>query len=1606
MKLFKLFLIVFLSMLIGGMQPVYAQTVVTAGNQVTDESNIVSGNAYLVYYVGNGNSGYMKDTGSAYTGKDDANPTESAVYYFTDTGSGTWTVKNYYTNNYWPVPPTTNGTSTTPSSTAGIYTLNFQSGGNLCPSAPDASSTTHSWNRSGSSVHLWSSGTANVNQFQIYEVDFSTATPFSDFTDKDLTVSSTAATSLTTGTWYVMSQRSRSSYVYEDASSHTLKHTQTSPSGYYAPDVANYFVRLVSGTDGKYYLQTGLGNYVGQITASTNVPTTALKQEQLTIDKIASTDGHFYVQSSTGGVILDANDFTQGDPATVVGWGTSAPTATDGNNDWAFYPVELVEAWAPTASEVYTINNTNTSRGAMIYYPSGSTTYVYSTGKGGTFDATDTNCQWVIYPIGSRQYYLYNVGAGKFAIPSGTASTASWIFSSDAVAVTLLRQSDGTYKIKTATTDTYAAVSNGYNGPIINYNDVGGNFTITLVDDADQSSAVATAVGKLADNQTALSAAPTGDNWYIIRIKTHGTYADKYVYPATSDITYSSTNYPLTFDHGANIRPAIDDVTYYTRIAKTDGGFNWQLPDGRYLYNPSDKFPVGTTEATDITVDYSSSGFRFYHNNGSYTRYAVPYFLSSQYFIGETSSTGNAYYDLYPIDLTAAGLTAWQVLCDNAPETAQITCSHSDVKGLTAVYKNGFFFLPTGVTPAESDFTLDGASGATIDGTAHTITFTYDPNLAIVADGVSVAQGWQTAGRDSEVMLLKVTTKPFKDATNVSLTVNLKDGSEANISTLKLYEADSASPEIYSTGTGAPTKTEVATVTVSGSTATFSIGNLSAGTHYYWIGAIVSSTATLGAVLDAAVTGIAYQVAGQTAQNLDLTSVGDPADKGATVFNVQNYPFLPWDNGSHVYRIPALITANDGSLLAACDKRYGSYSDLGSHKIDVVLRRSTDGGKTWGSPVVIAEGDGSTDAAWGYGDPTFVKTNSGKIICLMAAGKNGFGNNMHNIAMVTSDDNGVTWSSVVDITTREGHFTNNSGQTDFFVTSGKGLCTRDGVVMFLIDANRSSETNYVLYSVDEGENWIIDSNVVYRGGNEAKLQQANDNTLIASIRQGGNRGFNFGSYVNNGNGTLTFAWGTQYQNSQLNAGNYGNNQDILYYSRSSEGDKDILLHSMTIGQHANFNLYMSLDGGANWTQVFQVQSKGTRYVVMSKLQNGDLALLFEDQSLNAAGGYTDYNHYPINFLTITKEQIDALYTSLVSTKYPVTATVNNSLTGNGTGCNTWGAFSDTASDRWARTWTSNANSGVKGLTVTSDGYGFDSANAYYQRVMTFRPGKAEGTDKITITAPAGYVIGSYTITARNYSSSQTYQIGLDTDNMQTTSTSGVTLNANDVNASSTSFYIYGDNNTNNWLCITNFVITLKATVEVAMNVVGEKSYATLYLPYAVTLPAGTQAYSVSSTADGWAKLTEIETTVPASTPVILVNGEAASSVLCTMSDNAASYTDTNMLRGTLVSRTLDLAEDNGNYSLGRLDRQIGFIKYKNGTTTITLGANKAYLEVPASSSNVKGFMLDFGGEDGINQMVNGKSVNGTWYDLNGRRLSGVPAAKGVYIVGGKKVVVK
>ena len=260
--------------------------------------------------------------------------------------------------------------------------------------------------------------------------------------------------------------------------------------------------------------------------------------------------------------------------------------------------------------------------------------------------------------------------------------------------------------------------------------------------------------------------------------------------------------------------------------------------------------------------------------------------------------------------------------------------------------------------------------------------------------------------------------------------------------------------------------------------------------------------------------------------------------------------------------------------------------------------------------------------------------------------------------MSTSTDNGVTWSSSqsnppVDLYAT-GAIQNATGVGaaggyglyDYFVTSGKGLYTSDGILMYLIPAQTLTANNYTItdgtywgaasddylfYSTDDGATWFFSPTPMIVGGDEAKVIEMNDGSLFGSIRKGGPRRFNTANYTKNNDGTLSFTYGTQWDNNQLHQDSQ-NNQDILYYQRETEtGKTDVIIHSMTTGQHANLKLYYSTDQGANWTEFLNVQTKGARYVTMERNGTegnpGSLYLFYEDQSLNSAGGYTDYNHW-------------------------------------------------------------------------------------------------------------------------------------------------------------------------------------------------------------------------------------------------------------------------------------------------------------------------------------------------------------------------------------------
>lgn len=178
-------------------------------------------------------------------------------------------------------------------------------------------------------------------------------------------------------------------------------------------------------------------------------------------------------------------------------------------------------------------------------------------------------------------------------------------------------------------------------------------------------------------------------------------------------------------------------------------------------------------------------------------------------------------------------------------------------------------------------------------------------------------------------------------------------------------------------------------------------------------------------------------------------------------------------------------------------------------------------------------------------------------------------------------------------------------------------------------------------------------------------------------------------------------------------------------------------------------------------------------------------------------------------------------------------------------------------------------------------------------------------------------------------------------------------------------------------------------ITVAMHS-GEGSYwATLCVPFGVTLPAGTEAY-VGTLAEKALTLTSIGQDVPAGTPVVL-KGDAPN-ITATINGAIADFTGTNDIKGQYLAHE---APSTTHFSLGILGGKVGFYPY-----TGTIGANKAYV-IGSSSSNGFNFVLD---DDvtGIQLQSSEAAESQSYYDLQGRKVV-APQKGGLYIKGGKIV---
>jgi len=334
----------------------------------------------------------------------------------------------------------------------------------------------------------------------------------------------------------------------------------------------------------------------------------------------------------------------------------------------------------------------------------------------------------------------------------------------------------------------------------------------------------------------------------------------------------------------------------------------------------------------------------------------------------------------------------------------------------------------------------------------------------------------------------------------------------------------------------------------------------------------------------------------------------EPIFNRTTLFRSGNY-------NSRNYRIPAIITAKDGTLVTLTDKRKNNDRDL-PQDIDVVCRYSEDLGKTWSEPVTVAEGTGLRH---GFGDAALALTNDENGLIGVFVGGTGFWqskpDNTIKTYKIMSYDGGRTWTEPEDIT----HFIYGSECQDSvrsrwrgsFCASGNGLLTSTGRIMFVAAVHENAEwvaTNYVVYSDDNGATWNV-SDRASVGGDEAKVVELKNGDILMSMRHKGNRWYNISH-----DGGVT--WNDTVSEWADLVGPACNGDIIPYYidgKRDTGDGRRVLLHSLPASdKRENVAVYVSEDEGKTWSHKKIVVPYFSAYSSLCVLPDNTIGLYVEE----------------------------------------------------------------------------------------------------------------------------------------------------------------------------------------------------------------------------------------------------------------------------------------------------------------------------------------------------------------------------------------------------------
>jgi sialidase-1 len=327
--------------------------------------------------------------------------------------------------------------------------------------------------------------------------------------------------------------------------------------------------------------------------------------------------------------------------------------------------------------------------------------------------------------------------------------------------------------------------------------------------------------------------------------------------------------------------------------------------------------------------------------------------------------------------------------------------------------------------------------------------------------------------------------------------------------------------------------------------------------------------------------------------------------------------FINGQDGILQYRIPVLLTSNQGTLLAVCDARVEKGGDA-PNNIDIVMKRSTDGGRTW-SPLrtLMDNGKGAAGDALGL-----VDRQTGTIWVFAVYFPEGIGAVTAQPGLsgptatywaVKSDDDGASWSAPIDLTAMFKRPEWRGGS----VGPGTGIQLRNGrliVPRYSFGGPAGGPmpaTAFVNYSDDHGQTWQIGGMTTPgEATNECQAVELEDGSLLLNMRNVVNGRGNFRKTARSLDGGQT--WSALVDDTGLIEPENGCQASLLTYTTQSNGGRGRLLFSNPASlRRNNMSIRLSYDDGKTWKEVRQLHGGPAGYSSLAVLPDLTIACLYE-----------------------------------------------------------------------------------------------------------------------------------------------------------------------------------------------------------------------------------------------------------------------------------------------------------------------------------------------------------------------------------------------------------